>query len=264
MEKLEIIFYALIQGTTEFLPISSSAHLLILEELFKWEKLGITYAISAHIGTLIAVCLHQKKEIKMFFKSLKNLNRLTLYSSKNNLAINLIICTTPIIIIGGFFMLFLHNFYLGIFVLAWASIVGGVFLELADRFSKNEENKIITKRAALLAGFFQCLSIIPGMSRSGSVITSLRLMGIGRVSSAKFSLLASIPVIISAGIVEFFSIMLINKSFEVFINFFLIASLSSITAFFTIKLLINWLKKRSFTPFVIYRIILGMVILSLF
>lgn len=264
MEQVEIILYAIIQGITEFLPISSSAHLLILEELFKWEKLGVTYAISAHIGTLIAVCLHQKKEITVFFKGLKTINKSEIFSAKGNLTINVIICSAPILILGGIMIFFFHNWNPGIYILAWASIIGGIALELTDRFSSNKEKLLISKRAALLAGVFQCASIIPGMSRSGSIITSLRLLGIGRVSAAKFSILVSIPVIFSAGIAEFLSLILINKSLDLFINFILIASLSCITSFFTIKILLNWLRRRSYTPFVIYRIILGLFVLYIF
>jgi len=255
---LEIILYSLIQGITEFLPISSSAHLLILEKIFNWEISGRTMAIAAHLGSLIAVILFLKNDLINLTTKIQ-----TPYNFK--FLINIIIITIPIVIIGLLIFKNFENNLLTLKVVALSTITGGIILYFVDNFKRPPEKKLIdlSYAEAIIIGLLQVFSLIPGTSRAGSVITGARLFNINRVEAAKLGLYTGIPTILGAVTLEInWLISNFNFNFQNTIWLILIIILSGIFAFIAIRILVKWLKNKSFFPFVLYRLLLGILILA--
>ena len=255
MIYIEITLYSLIQGITEFLPISSSAHLLILEQIFQWDSLGRTLAISAHLGTLIAVLFYLKKELLELITELKK-------NSNVKFIINLIIMTIPILFSGLLIFKNLDNSLLTLKIVALACIFGGLILYLVDIFIKNSNKTIkeLNYFESIIIGILQIFALIPGTSRAGSVITGARLFQINRTEAAKLGLYTGIPTISGAVILETSWLISNYQNYDL-IYLVLIVSLSGTFAYFTIKVLIKWLKTKNFLPFFLYRLFLGIIIL---
>ncbi len=254
MQFFEILIYSLVQGFTEFLPISSSAHLYFLEASFDWSSNGVLYALAAHLGTLIAVLYYQRKHIYYLLK-----NSLYLKNEYKYL-LCIIVCSFPVIIIGAILSFYLSNFFNSVlFFIASASIIGGVLLDFADNHKQSMKiNTKITLRIAFFTGIFQILALIPGMSRSGTVITALRMFSINRYESIRFSLLSGIPILIIASMYGIYKITGLNK--DISYIFFIITFISFISALISIRFLISWVQKFSFRIFSIYRIIFGSIV----
>ena len=242
------IFYGLIQGITEFIPISSSGHLNILEVFFKsLESRNYLYETSAHFASLLALLLYlfankhfSKSNIKIYWKIL-------------------IYATAPAILVG--FVLKLYKIdYISLELIGYTSISGAMLLYVSDK-AKKFKLKIKNKTTKfILAGFFQCLAFLPGFSRAGSCIIAFRLFGEDRKYSSIYSLYMGIPIIC----LSFFSNI---KEFENFIldkNLSLIFITTFFAAYFTISVFIKAVNKIGFTPFVIYRILLGSILLFYF
>jgi len=253
MTFIELIFYSLTQGITEFLPISSSAHLLLIEKILHWNISGRTMAISAHLGSLIAVIFYLRKEIYII-----NINK----NFNFKFIINLTIITLPILLVGLIIFKNLDNTLLTINIVAYASIIGGLLLFIFDRFDENKKKTInnISYIEALILGLFQIFALIPGASRAGTIITAARLLKLNRIESAKLGLYSGIPTISGAVILE--SIWLISefKNIEI-VSILIIIIFSALFAYITINLMLKWLNNKSYSPFIIYRIILGLIIL---
>ena len=192
--NLEIILYSIIQGLTEFLPVSSSAHLYFLEKFYKWEDIGVIFPLAAHLGTLIAVIVHQKNKI---FRIIM----IDIIEDSNYILIKIIIISIlPTLIIGILLATILSKYYnFSLLVIGISTIIGAMLLEISDRKKCNSINlSDLSYKKSVFIGFFQTLSLIPGMSRSGTVITAMRFLGIDRKTSISFSLLSGIPIIFAA------------------------------------------------------------------
>ena len=254
MQFLEIFIYSLIQGITEFLPISSSAHLYFLEELFNWKGQGVLYALAAHLGTLIAVLYYKKKYI---FSLLKNS---LIFKSELKYLICILVSCVPVVIIGAIISLFFENVYESmLLVIGTASIIGGFLLDFADKYKEKEKfNTAVTYKISFLVGFFQILALIPGMSRSGTVLTALRMCYIKRQESIKFSILTGIPILFIASFYSFYTLSISDNSITY--NFFLISIISFFSALLSIKFIVSWVNRYSFRFFSVYRIIFGLAI----
>jgi len=255
MTLIELIFYSFTQGITEFLPISSSAHLLIVEKILHWDISGRTMAISAHLGSLIAVFLYLKKEI---FIITININKN--YNFK--FIINLTIITFPILIVGLLIFKNLDNILLTINIVAYSSIIGGLLLFVFDKFEENKKKTInnISYIEALIIGLFQIFSLIPGASRAGTIITAARLFKLNRIESAKLGLYTGIPTISGAAILESMWLISEFKKIEI-VSILIVIIFSALFAYISIKLMLRWLYNKSYLPFIIYRIFLGLTIL---
>ena len=253
-----IIILSLIQGITEFLPISSSAHLIIIPEFFLNIDSSRGFDVSLHFGSLLAVIYYLKKDLIKIILD-------TIFLKKDNegfiILKNLIISTIPVIIVG--FLVHINNFDIirSLEVIGWTTLIFGILLGIADRnlkvikFFKN-----LNLKDALAIGIAQTLAIIPGTSRSGIVITAGLWMGFSRFDASKYSLLLSIPVIIAATTLESINLF-IEKGF--FFNNEMIVGiiLSFCVALITIRLFMKWINKASLKIFVVYRIMLGILIL---
>ena len=246
---LEVIFLSVVQGVTEFLPVSSSAHLILVSEYFNFTDNNLTLDLNLHLGSLLAIVYYFKKDLLDFIKN-------------KALFLKIIISSLPVIIFGFLLIqLNLIDYLRGYKIIGWTTIIFAVLLYLSDLMKIKKTIKLDFKYStALYIGFFQILALIPGVSRSGITITGARFFQFNRVDSAKISFLISIPTLTAASLYGFKSLIL-EKNFEVsLLNFYAIC-LSFIFSFLTIKFFLNFLKKFSLLSFVIYRFILGSLIL---
>ena len=247
---IEIFVLSLIQGITEFLPISSSSHLILISDFLNYEDQSLSIDISLHIGSFIAVTIYFNKDILNFFK-----NKI--------LFLKILISSIPVMIIGFFVaetgaIEEIRN----IKMIAWTTLIFGVLLYISDKFKlKNNINKNFTYRTAILIGLFQIISLVPGVSRSGIAITAARLLNFKRLDAAKISFLLSIPTLAS---VSFFGIFNLTSSENLSFSILNIISivLSFLFSYLTIKYFFRYIKRFSLIVFVMYRIILGLIILS--
>jgi len=245
----EIFILSIVQGVTEFVPISSSSHLIIISELINFENKSLSIDVSLHLGSFIAVLTYFRKDIFDFVNN-------------RDLLFKILVSSIPVIIAG--FMLVQTGFIESlrkIEVIAWATLIFGLLLYYSDKFQlkKNIESNFSFK-SALLIGLLQIFSLIPGVSRSGITITAARLLNFKRYDAAKISFLLSIPTLGAVSLYGLKNIM-ISQNFN-----FSMLNISSIFFSFifsivTIKFFLVYVKKFSLTFFVAYRIILGLFLL---
>ena len=209
METIQTILLAMIQGLTEFLPISSSAHLILLSEILGWNDQGLIFDISLHFGTLLAVIFYFKNDIYQMFSHSHFKDISTLINSPLGI---ISIATLPIVIVGGLFSGFIEENLRSSFVIALATVFFGVLLYLSDRKTHLAiEKKVMTVGLGLIIGLSQILAVIPGTSRSGITITAALFLGFSRTEAARFSFLLSIPVIIAGNILGIFEFSQIER-----------------------------------------------------
>ncbi len=251
LSSVEILILAAIQGISEFLPVSSVAHLVFISNYYSFTNQNLLVDICLHLGSLIAIVFYFRSDL---FQIIKN----------KTFLIKIIIGTIPIIPIG--YILYqtgLINELRNLKVIGWMSLLFGILLYVADKSKMNKKiNSGFTVKSAITIGLFQILSLIPGVSRSGITITSARLLGFDRFDSSKISFFLSIPTLAAA---SFLGIYNIYKEDSAELNFLAIIAVifSFIFSYFTIALFLNFVKKFSLNIFVIYRIILSLGILGL-
>ena len=246
---IEIFILSLIQGITEFIPVSSSSHLIIISEYFNFENQKIEIDVGLHIGSFFAVITYFRKDIYNFVKN-------------KELFFKILISSLPVMMAGYLLIKFnLVEHLRNIKIIGWTTLIFGIILYLSDKSEvKNQIENNYTIRSAFIIGFFQILSLIPGVSRSGITITGGRLLKFKRYDSAKISFLLSIPTLAAV------SIFGLNNLFnsESF-NFSFLIVISILFSFFfsliTIKYFLNYIQKFSLNIFVIYRVILGIGLL---
>ena len=258
METIQAILLAIIQGLTEFLPISSSAHLILLSELAGWKDQGLVFDVALHFGTLLAVIFYFRREINemLDFSHFKTMNTLI----KSPLGV-ITIATIPIVIIGGLFNQFIEANLRTPEVIAIATIIFGVLLYLSDLKGKQAGSDFkVTLGLGFLIGLAQVFALIPGTSRSGITITAALLLGFSRTEAARFSFLLAIPAIIAANILG-----VIQAEHLVFnyLDLFLGVSISFLVAYLTIGWFLSLIERIGMLPFVVYRVILGTFLLFL-
>ena len=244
----EILLLSTIQGVSEFLPISSAAHLILVSNIYEFKNQSLLIDISLHLGSLLAILFYFRNEIF-------NLNR------NLNLFYKIAVATIPLIIIGYFLYSsgIIYEFR-NIKVIVWTTFVGGILLHIADRrkIFKNLENNFNFK-SALIIGFFQVIALIPGVSRAGITITAGRILGFDRTDSTKISFYLSIPALAGASALGIKD--LLNENIEFSFIALIGILLSFIFSLITIKYFLKFIKKFSFKAFVLYRIILSLILL---
>ena len=245
----EIIFLSIIQGITEFLPVSSSAHLILFSNYFNFNNQSLTLDISLHLGSLLAIIFYFKKDLLDFV-------------SNKFLFLKILISSIPVMIFGFCLVKFNLIEYLRSYeIIGWTTIIFGVLLYFSDlKKTKKKINKDFKYSTALYIGLFQVLSLVPGVSRSGIAITGSRFLNFSRLDSAKISFLISIPALTLVSLYNL-QILIIEKNFEVYKINLLGIILSFLFSYLTIKYFLSYIKKFSLTAFVVYRIFLGTIIL---
>lgn len=259
MSTIEVIILAIIQGLTEFLPISSSAHLILPSAILGWQDQGIVFDVAVHVGTLFAVMLYFRQDIANltlgWVKSLAGQ-----HSTDSKLAWWVILATIPAGLAGLFAADLIELYLRSPYVIAVTTIVFGLALWLADAKAKQIQSmESITWRQALLIGIAQAVALIPGTSRSGITMTAALMLGLDRVSAARFSFLLSIPIIILSG--GYQGLKLVSTPTNYDVNAILLGTgLSFVSALICINLFLKVINRMGMLPFVIYRLVLGAVL----
>jgi len=265
MGTLHAFLLALVQGLTEFLPISSSAHLVLLPILMEWKDQGLVMDIAAHLGSLFAVLFYFRHDLKKILNGwLQSLNSSNTKNADARLAWLLLWASVPIFVIALLFQSYLLPYIRNAVVIGCASIVFGILLWHADKSGKQiRENKDLNVKDALMIGIAQAFALIPGASRSGVTMTAGMWLGLTRVEAARFSFLLAIPTILAASLYAIYK----SRQHEVVINWGLtvgVVACSAIVAFLCIHWFIKFVSKIGMMPFVIYRIALGCLLLFLY
>ena len=248
---IEIFILSLIQGVTEFLPISSSSHLILTSKFLDFKNQSLSIDVSLHIGSFMAVIIYFYEDIKNFFK-----NKI--------LFLKIFISSIPVILVGFFLSESgMIEKIRSLETISWTTIIFAILLYISDKFKleKNIDNNF-TYKTAIFIGFFQILSLVPGVSRSGIAITAARLLNYKRIDAAKISFLVSIPIL---GAVSFFglkNIILSNDIYFTKLNF-ISTLISFVFSYITIKYFLRYINKFSLNIFVYYRILLGILLLML-
>ena len=254
-----VILLSIIQGLTEFLPISSSAHLLLPNLLFGTKDFGLSFDIATHAGTLVAVIFYFKNDLMRMSSSLLNNDKSLL--DDRRLALLLIIATVPIVIVGLLSSDLIQQRLFSLQSIATMNVVFAFVLMFAFAAGpKNKTIKQLTIFAAIFIGLIQVFALIPGASRSGAAITAGLIAGLSLKDASKFAFLLGIPTILGA--LVFLLLDMIAPGVEIdLLQLLLGFSISSVVAFLTIKYFLLFVEKIGVMPFVIYRIILGMAII---
>ena len=247
---IQILLISIIQGIAEFIPVSSSAHINLLSNLFNYEKIELAINVSAHFGSLVAVLFYFNKEIYNFSKN-------------KNLFYKVIIASIPIFIIGYILIeLKIISNLRTIEIMGWTTIIFGILLYISDKFKiKLKMKNNFTFRNAIIIGFYQTLALIPGVSRSGIIITGARFLKFNRIDAAKISFLLSIPALGAWSLYGCFDLIKQNDQILT-VSSILTAFLSFIFSYITIKYFLIYLKKFNLNLFVIYRLLMGIILLS--
>jgi len=243
-----------IQGLTEFLPVSSTGHLIIFENItnISQDQFGLTFDVALHLGTLLAIIL-------FFYK-----DYLSVFSLSNNLLRNIVIGTIPAVIIGILLEGHIETTFRNNWVVATALIAFSIVIFLAEKISKKKNDAdSISLKQSLLIGLFQALALVPGISRSGSTISAGLMLNLKREEAARFSFLLSGPIIAGAGFKKIIDLLAAGSDNLINYNFFVIGTFSSaLVGYITIKFFLKYLTTKSLYPFIAYRVILGLVILA--
>lgn len=249
LSSIEILILSAIQGISEFLPISSVAHIVLVSKFYAFNNQNLLIDICLHLGSLLAIIIYFREDLFNFINNKKFL-------------IKILIATIPIIPTG--YILYttgLIEKLRTLEVIGWMTLIFGILLYIADK--KKISKKIdldFNNKSAVIFGLFQILALIPGVSRSGITITSGRILGFNRFDSAKISFFLSIPTLTAASILGIYNIL---KEESTELNFLAIIAIlfSFIFSYFTIAIFLNFIKKFSLNLFIFYRIVLSLIIL---
>ena len=245
---IEITLLSIVQGVSEFIPISSSAHLNIIEIIFKFNSNSLMIDVSLHFGSLLAIIFYFRKELLDLKNNLK-------------LLILIVVGSLPLIAAGytlsatGLINLLENNLE----IIAWATFIFGIFLYFADKCKSDQKiSSNLNFKTIIYIGLFQILALIPGVSRAGITITAGRLLKFNRFDSSKISFLLAIPAIMGASTLQLKNAF--EESFEINYLILLSITLSFLFSYFTIKFFLEFISKFSLNIFVIYRIIIAMIL----
>lgn len=246
---IEIFILSLVQGVTEFLPISSSSHLILLSNYFNFQNQSLSIDVSLHVGSFLAIIFYFKKDIIEFYK-----NKILFFK--------IFISSLPVMIVGYFLVeLDIIDKLRNLKIIALTTFIFGILLYVSDRFkSNNSINEHFTLKSAIFIGLLQILSLVPGVSRSGIAITAARLLNFKRLDSVKISFLLSIPIL---GAVSIFGLQDIISNENLSLTRFNLLSigLSFFFSLITIKYFLTYIKKFDLSIFVYYRVFLGFLLI---
>jgi undecaprenyl-diphosphatase len=263
MDWLQPALLALLQGVTEFLPISSSAHLVIPALVLGWDDQGLAFDVAVHVGTLLAVMLYYRQELWQMAVSCAGLARGQPANDDVRLVLWLAVATVPVCVVGFLADDYIESQLRSLPVIATTTLLFGLLLGVADRRARaGGEPRALGMLVALLIGLAQALAPIPGVSRSGITISAGLLLGLSRQSAARFAFLLSIPVIAGAGLLK--GLQLANGTTAV--DWYLLATaalISAVTAYACIGLFLRLLDRMGLMPFVYYRVVLAALLYSL-
>ena len=263
MTILQLIVLALIQGLTEFLPVSSSAHLILGSRVFQWPDQGLVFDVATHVGTLLAVLFYFRGTIVQLAAAWVKPLRSAEQERNRLLGKYLVLASIPVIVVGGLAAGWVEAYLRDVRVIAVTTLVFGLLLWVSDAFfARSRVLENMNLRSALAIGLAQTLALIPGTSRSGVTITMGRMLGFGAEDAARFSFLLAIPVIGAAG--AYGLLRMLQDSAGIDWAFFALAiTASAVAGWVCIALFLALLKRVGLLPFVIYRLLLGIALVLL-
>lgn len=257
MEFLHTLTLALIQGITEFLPISSSAHLLLPHHILGWSDQGLAFDTAIHLGSLIAVIAYFREDILKLTRALLIAAKDRRHCPDSRFAVNLVVASLPVLVLGFSSRYWIELNLRGLEVIITATVVFAVVLLVADVFGKRQRHQTdLGLGGALLIGLSQCLALIPGASRSGVTMTMALLLGFTRQAASRISFLIAIPAIAGASLLKTIDLVTSNTSVDWF-AMGMGSAIACISAFLCIKLFLNLIDSIGFLPFILYRLVLG-------
>ncbi len=261
MGMMQLVVLAIVQGLTEFLPVSSSGHLVLVPSIFGWTDQGLAFDVAVHFGSLIAVCIFFRHDIAALLRGVSRILTGDVSAEEARMVWYLGFATIPAAVVGLLFASWIAVNLRDPMVVVVTLAGYGILMAVADRFATSERNITDVRiRDALLIGFAQALALIPGTSRSGVTITTGRLLGIARQDAARFSFLLSVPVILLATIYE--AVKLVTGDVQVaWDNLALAALISAIVAYISIEFFMRVVSAIGLLPFAIYRVMLAGVII---
>ncbi len=263
MPLIQIIVLALIQGLTEFLPVSSSAHLILGSKVLGWPDQGLVFDVATHLGTLVAAIIYFRHELMDMAKAW--LGPVASESDRQHraMAVYLALASIPALLVGALAHDAVEFYLRDIRIIAWTTIGFGLLLWVADvRGAREVELEQINLRSALLIGLAQALALIPGTSRSGVTITAGRFLGLTPDAAARFSFLLAIPIVGAAGSYGVLRVIMGEANID-WHQFVLAVAISAVAGWVCIAAFLALLKRVGLMPFVIYRLVLGLVLLWL-
>ena len=261
MDFIQIIALGLIQGLTEFLPVSSSAHLVLISIVMGWEDQSLLMDVAAHAGSLIAVMVYFRKELQEMIRAMLNPK-----AAENQQALQLmsaiIVATIPIVIAGLLLADFIEQYLRSAYVIATTTILFALALAYADKTGKEQHDEYkLCWKGILFIGCAQIFALIPGTSRSGVTMTAGLMMGLSKVAAARFSFLLSIPTILAA--ISYKSLQLMSSQIDMEIGAaFGVFALSGVVAYICITAFVRLVNIVGMMPFVVYRLLLGVLLFA--
>lgn len=263
MSWWEAVALALVQGLTEFLPISSSAHLILPSQLLGWQDQGLAFDVAVHVGTLLAIVAYFRRDVANLTQAWVVSVAKRQHSEDSQLAWLIILATIPAGLAGVIFNDLIESHLRSTAVIATTTIVFALVLWWADKTGKRTQSlQALDLRGAMLIGLAQAIALIPGTSRSGITMTAALLLGYSREASARFSFLLSIPLIAAAGSLK--TLELIEQGSDSDWGIILLGtSVAFLSAYLCITAFLRFLERIGFTPFVIYRLLLGAILIAL-
>ena len=264
MTPFQAVILGLVQGLTEFLPISSTAHLRIVPWLFGWEDPGAAFSAAIQLGTLVAVFVFFARDIqRLTGAALQGIAQRNLRHSPDSLmAWAIVPATIPIVVFGLGFKDYIENELRHLEIISWALIVLALLLLLAERIGKRDRKlERLTFWRIQLIGWCQALALIPGCSRSGSTIMGGLFVGLSRPEAARFSFLLGLPAIAGSGLFELMELMAADPGMTGLLNLAIGIAVAAVSGYVSIGFLLRFLERFGTHAFAIYRIVLGAVIL---
>lgn len=263
MTLIQIVVLALIQGLTEFLPVSSSAHLILGSVVFGWPDQGLVFDVATHLGTLLAALVYFRRDWLDMAGACLTPARSAADHRHRRMAVLLVLASLPALLIGGLAPDLVEKYLRDVTVLAWATIGFGVLLGVADLVGpKRREVASVGLRDALLIGLAQACALVPGVSRSGITITAGRFLGLTPEAAARFSFLLAVPIIAAAGSYGAYRVASGQANID-WQQFGLALTLSFIAGWVCIAAFLALLRRVGLLPFVLYRLALGLALLWL-
>ena len=261
MTTLQIIILAIVQGLTEFLPISSSGHLVLAPYLFEWADQGLAFDVAVHFGSLVAVCIFFRKDIASLLAGSLQVVTGNMKTPESRMALAIALATIPAALAGLLFASWIEKNLRDPAVIVYTLAGYGILMALADRFGRRERSMAdVGFKEAFIIGCAQALSLVPGTSRSGITITAARILGFERQDAARFSFLLSAPVIFLAAGYKFFELISSGETVA-WGQLGLGALVSCVVAYISIEFFMRVVTSIGLAPFAIYRLLLAGAIL---
>jgi undecaprenyl-diphosphatase len=258
---LQVIVLAMVQGLTEFLPISSSGHLVLVPSAAGWSDQGLAFDVAVHFGSLIAVCLFFRDDIFALLRGTGQILKFDMQTPESRLALAIGIGTIPAAVAGLLFAGWIEENLRSPAVIVGTLSGYAVVMLLADRYGSREKNIVdVTLKHAVVIGCAQALALVPGTSRSGVTISAGRMLGFDRLDAARFSFLLSVPVILLASVYEFGSL-LMSDEIVAWGQLAVAVVVSAIVAYISIDFFMRFVSRIGLLPFAVYRLVLAAVIL---